>query len=219
MAITRTVSHAGTEFFLWDRPGADSVRLRRVVGGVGWPSKGRPGFVVTLGEEEQPHADFPDVRAVHVLREAPDWMGVNFLSVAAILTALADVRRMDCVAGWWGDDRPEFYPELRAHNREQARLRMPPTRVLTPREEITLEWLAMRVHVRTSGQKTMFFHRADKTRAALSALPRDLSGLSWKDSAPEVAALLAAMSALDGREFRAGRGRTGWAPADGVAGY
>lgn len=219
MAIKRAVSHSDAEYFLWDRGFSDIVRLRRIVGGVGWPSKGRPGFVVVVGEEERPHADFADVHAVHILREVADWQGLNFLSPAAILTALADLRRLDCVAHWWGPDRPEFYPEVRTHNREQARQRMPPTRVLAPRDDATLEWLAMRVHVRTSGQKTMFFHRADKTRAALSALPRDLSSLAWNDAAPEVVALLAAMSAIDGREFRARSGRTGWAPADGTAGY
>lgn len=211
-------SLTGETFFLWDRSGAEPVRLRRVSGGVGWPSKGRPGFLVVVGEESAANPDFPDMRTLHVVREAPDWLGANFLGVPSMLQAMTDIRRVDRVAEWWGEERPEFYPELRAHNRAQASRRLPPVRVLAPRDAVTPEWLAMRVHLRTSAQKTLFFHQSDATRAALSALGRDLSDVTWA-TAPEVTALLMAISPLETRRGEGDGPRGRWAPADGVAGY
>lgn len=211
-------SLTGESIFLWERKGVEPVRLRRVSGGVGWPSKGRAGVLVVVGEESAANPDFPDMHNLHVVREVPDWLGSNFLSVPAMLQAISAVRALDRVSDWWGESRPEFFPELRDHNRQQTSRRLPVVRVLAPRETITPEWLAMRVHMRTSAQKTLFFHDAASTRAALSGLGRDLSELSWS-TAPEVTALLMAISPLESRRGEQPDRHGAWTPADGVAGY
>lgn len=217
MIFARKDALSGLPFLLWFRAGGDNIRLRRVSGGIGWPGRGRPGFVVALGEELEENQDWPGVRNLHVLHEQQDWQGQNFLSVPAMIRAVGEIQRRFLVREWWCEPRPDFSGDLRAYNREQTARRLPVVRLWDVPSTVSPEWLAMRVHLRTSGQKTMFFRGADLTRAALSGLARDLSGLSWGDS-PEVTALLMAVSGLDAREFRSGRVED-WRPADSLAGY
>jgi hypothetical protein len=208
----------GERVHVWERKGKGKIPLRRIVGGIGWPGKGAPGFVAVMGEELNPHRDFPELHTLHVLGEYGDWQGQNFLSVPAVFMAMGAISRVAHVHEWWGPDRPEFLRELRQHNQRQAGLRRAPLRLMRPRENMTPEWLAMRVHLRTSSQKTLYFNHADRIRAALSALGRDFSELEWTTS-PEVTALLMGMAALDGRDYQGAASVRPWKPADGVAGY
>lgn len=201
--------------FAWRESGPE-IRLRRISGGIGWPSKGRPGFLIVLGESGFGR-DFPDVRRVHALVEEQDWMGGNFLSVPTLLEAVSDIQERYAVQFWNAEFRPEFYRDVREHNKKRYAQRKRSLRILNPSQDITAEWLAMRIYNRTAGQKTMFFHRAERTRAALSGLSRDLSEISWELS-PVITALLMALVPLETRDVD-GQARTSWTPADKVAGY
>lgn len=198
--------------------GRPRVEVRRFSGGIGWPSKGRPGFLVALAESSMPNEDFRDVHDVHVVQEWSSWQGESFLSVLAMFQAMAAVQGRCMIREWVAEPRPEFGTELREFNRRQYASRLPRVKIRELRDLFTPEWLAMRVHLRTSGQKTMFFGGAERIRASLSSLGRDLSDLGWRDS-PEVTALLMALSAIDGYTFSTGAARDSWAPADGRAGY
>lgn len=208
----------GERVHVWERKGKGKVALRRIVGGIGWPGKGAAGFVAVMGEELNPHRDFPELHGLHVLAEYADWQGQSFLALPGIFAAMGAVSRVCSLQEWWAPDRPDFLRELRQHNQRQAGLRRAPLRLMHPRENVTPEWLAMRVHMRTSGQKTLHFNHADRIRAALSSLGRDLSDLTWSTS-PEVTALLMGVAALDGRDFTGAARVKPWQPADSVAGY
>lgn len=204
--------------FFFERPGRPRIQMRRFSGGIGWPSKGRPGFLIALAEAARPNEEFRDVHDVYVLKEWGAWQGESFLSVQAMFEAMAAVQGKCMVSEWVAAPRPEFGNDLREFNRRRYALRLPRVKIRDLRDLYTPEWLAMRVHQRTSGQKTLFFGGAERTRAALSSLGRDLSDLDWTVS-PEVAALLMALSAIDGYPFKAGPGRESWVPADSRAGY
>jgi hypothetical protein len=207
-----------TEAYYLERLGRPRVQLRRFSGGIGWPSKGRPGFMVALAESARPNDDFRDVHDVYVIHEWPSWQGESFLAVPSMLQAMAAVQGRCMIREWVAEPRPEFGTELREFNRKQYASRLPRVKIRELRELYTPEWLAMRVHMRTSGQKTMHFGTSERTRAALSGLGRDLSELTWL-AFPEVTALLMALSALDGYPFKPITSRETWTPADGLAGY
>lgn len=206
----------GEAVFVWTRLGRAEVRMRRICGGVGWPGRGLAGFLVVVGEEVEPDRDWPDQRRLHVLGEWADWQGQGFLDPSAMFQAMGAVQRLVMMNEWCAEDKPQFQRELRAFNRGQADMRRAPLRLTRPKDEITPEWMAMRVHLRTSGRKTMFFHQAEQTRAALSAMPRDFSELTWNTAPPAVAALLLAMSVMETRDYAGparGQGavNAGWA--------
>ncbi len=207
-----------TDVYFLERQGRPRVQVRRFAGGIGWPAKGRPGFLIAVAEAANPNDEFRDMYDVHVLKEWGGWQGENFLSVSAMFEAMAAVQGRCMIREWVAEPRPEFGHDLRDFNRRRYASRLSRVKVRDQRELFTPEWLAMRVHLRTSGQKTLFFGGAERTRAALSGLGRDLSEFSWSDS-PEVTALLMAMSAIDGYPFSAGAAGGSWSPVDSRAGY
>lgn len=207
-----------SDVYYLERKGRPRVHVRRFSGGIGWPSKGRPGFILAMAEAARPNEDFRDVHDVYVLHEWAAWQGESFLSVQSMFEAMAAVQGRCMISEWVAQARPEFSNDLREFNRRRYASRLPRVKIHDLRELYTPEWLAMRVHLRTSGQKTLYFGDAERTRAALSGLSRDLSELDWT-VAPEVTALLMALSAIDGYPFKNGSGRESWAPADSRAGY
>jgi hypothetical protein len=174
--------------------------------------------MLALAEAARPNEEFRDVHDLHVLHEWASWQGENFLSVNSMFEAMAAVQGRCMIREWVAQPRPEFGNDLREFNRRRYASRLARVKIRELRDLYTPEWLAMRVHLRTSGQKTMFFGGAERTRAALSSLGRDLSELDWA-TAPEVTALLMALSAIDGYPFKSSAGGDAWTPADPRAGY
>ena len=112
-----------------ERLGRPRVEVRRFSGGIGWPSKGRPGFMVALAESTLPNDDFRDVHDVHVVHEWSSWQGESFLSAMAMFQAMAAVQGRCMVREWVAEPRPEFGTELREFNRRQYASRLPRVKI------------------------------------------------------------------------------------------
>lgn len=215
MITTATNPFTGEVSFSWSRKDQSPLILRRISGGIGWPGGGLPGVVCVAGEVNTANADFPDQHDVHVLGEWEDFQGENFLAASSLFQAMAAAQRVCRVQEWWCQERPEFDSELRDFNRSRAASRKPGLRLQQVREDVTPEWLNMRVHLRTSARKTLFLHRADAARQALHAMGRDFSAVTWRTS-PAATALLMALYPLEARPYagpmaRSGTTNAGWA--------
>lgn len=208
----------GETWFSWKRKARGDVSFRRIVGGIGWPGKGQPGFLAVVGECKSANVEFPDQHDLHVVGEWGDWQGQSFLSVQSMFSAISGIQRVAMASEWWSVDRPEFIRDMRDHNRRQENMRRAPLRVHHPREDATAEWLTMRVHLRTSARKTMFFNHADRLRAAASSVGRDPSEFEWSDS-PELTALLMAVAGIESRGFSGVPVRSPRVVADSLSGY
>lgn len=200
--------------------GADGRRYRRVAGGLAWPGRGRPGFLVVVGEDLHEDADF-GVRHLHRLAESAQWQGESFMHPEPLLRCALELSRQWLVPVWHAPQSIFERTALRELNAQLERDRGARVRVVAPPHYYDGNALVLynaMVRKRVATQKTLHFGES-LIPNDLATFPPDLSGVDFDDH-PPAAALFCAVAALDLTHPRPAirRGRSA-GPADAVGGY
>lgn len=188
--VTAAATPMGTVFYPEKFP---NTSLRRIFGGIAWPARGRPGFLVVVGEDL--HMDFAfGARHYRRLLEAGTFEGGSFLSLETLLRAVVFYSR-DCKVQRWCAPRLEHNQSLLQFNRSQAEASKPQVRTIQPSTDPDFEFYASLVRTRVFEKKTMHFG-GGSIPAKLAALPTDCSNESFEDH-PEATALFFAVAGLE----------------------
>jgi hypothetical protein len=198
----------------------DGRQFSRVAGGLAWPARGKPGFLVVLGEDLKKDPDF-GVRHVRRLTEATQWQGESFMHPEPLLRCALEMARLWLVPMWYAPQSVFEHTALRELNRELERERGARVRVTAPPHYYDGNALTLynaMVRKRVATQKTLHFGES-LIPGDLATFPPDLTGVAFDDH-PPAAAFFCALAAL---EFTTPnptrRRRVAAGPADSVGGY
>lgn len=195
-------------------------KFRRVAGGLAWPARGKPGFLVVLGEDFKKDREFGE-RHIWRLTEATEWQGESFMHPEPLLRCALELARQWLVPVWYAPQSVFEHTALRELNRELEQDRGARVRVAAPPHYYDGNALTLynaMVRKRVATQKTLHFGES-QIPGDLSTFPPDLSGVALEDH-PPAAAFFCATAALDFTSPNTKtRRRTTAGPADNVGGY
>lgn len=196
--------------------GSDGREYHRFKAGVGWPYRGKAGYVVVLAEDEDEDEEY-GVRALRVVEGAAMFGGRDFMEVEPMVEYMV---QLSTRLGYPEIVAPPGEPWLRLGNVLQGlvalRKRRPRVSMAPLWEEGGIEYYAAQTRRRMRTEKTL--HIGDSpVQAEILSLPVDLKDFNVQQK-PGATALLCALVAMDGSMAGGGRRKQGGAfrPADSV---
>lgn len=192
----------------------EKKKFRRVVGGAGWPGRGKPGYLVAAGECSDWDFEF-ETRHFYRIFETGEWMGRPLMSWDAIFDAMSFLTSKFGITPWFCLPCPAPEALVSYSRRITAEKGRPPR--FRHLHDPTFESCLSTIYQRISQVKTLHFGSSEAA-ARLSSLGRDLSREHF-DEHPEITALAMAVNGLEYTRAQQPAGKKRAHIVDRIGGY